>query len=85
MQRIQYIITALPFLLIGIFCCYYSKRLTTALIKSSQAMNEAFNIKKAFGKGEENFIRISLIVFGVLLFLAGIRLLTAKVGDVSLF
>lgn len=85
MQRLLYIIIALPFLTIGIFCCYYSKRLTIVLIKSTQFLNEAFNIKKNFGRGEEAFIRISLIVFGIILILAGIRIATARIGDIALF
>jgi len=75
MQRTQYFITALPFLLGGVFCTFYSKRLTSALIKSTKIMNETFNIKKNFGKGEEVFIRISVIIFGIIIILGGFRLL----------
>ena len=73
MRRIQYFITALPLLLIGIFCCYYSKRLTLVLIKSTQALNEAFNIKRSFGKGAEICIRIALIIFGIIFIFGSIK------------
>jgi len=73
MQKIQYFITAVPILLIGIFCCYYSKRLTLALIKSSKILNETFGIKKGFGKAEEICIQVALIIFGIIFILGGIR------------
>ena len=77
MQRIQYFITALPFLLGGIFCIFYSKRLALALIKSTKVMNETFNIKKNFSKGEEFFIRICVVIFGVIIVLGGMKLIIA--------
>ena len=75
MQIIQHFIAALPFLLGGAFFTLYSKRLALALIKSGEAANEVFNIKRKFGKGYQVFIRIFLIIFGLIIFSGGVRVI----------
>ena len=76
MRRIQYFIAGLPFLLIGIFCSFYSKRLASVLIKSTNILNETFNIKRELGRTTEIITQIFLIIFGIIFILASIRVMT---------
>lgn len=75
MYRLQCFITALPFIIGGIFFAIYSKRLAIALLKSTMALNEAFRKKKEFSRNDRIIIQIFLILFGVLLFFGGTRLI----------
>lgn len=76
MQRVQYFIISLFFLPMGMFFCYHSRRLTFRLIKSTHDLDKALNIKKrSFGRGAEIFIRITLIIFGIIFILTGVRII----------
>ena len=75
MEKIKNIIDGIIFSLCGAFLALYSKRLSSVLIKSSNLLRDAFNIKSKLGKGVEIFTQIFLIIFGLMFVVIGIKLI----------
>lgn len=73
MGKIQDILSGTVFLLLGIFLCINSKKLSYALVQSTRNLNEALNIKKTLDKGYEIFALIFLIILGIMFLLTGIK------------
>jgi len=75
MEKVQYFFTGIFVLLFGTFNILNSKRFASIMVKSSNMLREALNIKGELGRVAEIFVQIFLIVLGIAFILVGIRLL----------
>jgi len=76
MEKILKVLVLVPFVAIGLFNVIYSRRLASALVKSSNSLRETFNMKGTpLGRGVEIFAQVFLIIFGAIFIFVGIRLI----------